>query len=66
MVSVHVKPRVNIPAIDRYRTFSRDVTALILVFQNNKTAAMLVFQTNPVVVELFSNVNAFFCPNEFV
>ena len=50
----------------RYRTFSRDATALILVFQNNKTAAMLVFQTNPVVVELFSNVNAFFCPNEFV
>ena len=40
--------------------------ALILVFQNNKTAAMLVFQTNPVGVEFFSNVNASFCPNEFV
>ena len=50
----------------RYRTFSHDVTALILVFQNIKTAAMLVFQTNPVGVELFSNVNAFFCSNEFV
>ena len=27
-----------------------DVTAAILVFQNNKTAGMLVFQTSPVGV----------------
>ena len=30
-----------------YRAFLHDVTAAILVFQNNETAAMLVFQTNP-------------------
>ena len=33
--------------------FSHDVTAAILVSQNNKTAAMLVSQTNPLGVELF-------------
>ena len=48
-----------------YRVFSYDVTAAILVSQNNETAAMLVSQTNPVGVELFSYVNAFFCPNKF-
>ena len=55
------------------RAFLRDVTAFILVFQNNETAAMLVmfllicffvdFQTSPARVELFSYVNAFFCSN---
>ena len=44
-----------------YRVFSHDVTAAILVFQNNKTPAMLVFQTIPVGVEFFSYANAFFC-----
>ena len=44
--------------------FSHDVTAAILVSQNNETAAMLVSQTNPVGVELFSYVNAFFCSNK--
>ena len=44
-----------------YRAFSHDVTAAILVFQNNKTTAMLVYQTNPVGVELFFYVNASFC-----
>ena len=44
------------------RVFSHDVTAAILVPQNNKTAAMLVFQTNPVGVELFSYAHAFFVP----
>ena len=39
---------------DRYRVFSHDVTAAILVSKNNKTAAMLVSQTNPLGVELFS------------
>ena len=45
--------------------FSHDVTAAILVSQNNETAAMLVSQTNPVGVELFSYANAFFCSNRF-
>ena len=48
-----------------YRVFSHDVTAAILVSQNNETAAMLVSQTSPVGVELFSYVNAFFCSNKF-
>ena len=48
-----------------YRAFSHDVTAATLVFQNNETAAMLLYQENPVGVELFSYVNAVFCPNKF-
>ena len=36
--------------------FSHDVTAAILVSQNNEMTAMLVSQTNPVGVELFSYV----------
>ena len=48
-----------------YRVFSLDVTAAMLVSQNNETAAMLVSQTNPVGVELFSYANAFFCSNKF-
>ena len=52
-------------SIYMYGAFSHDVTAAILVFQNNKTAAMLVFQTNPVGVEFFSYVNAFFCSHKF-
>ena len=39
-----------------YRALSHDVTAAIVMFQNNETAAMLVFQTNPLGVELFSYV----------
>ena len=46
-------------ALVNYRAFSHDVTAAILVLQNNKTAAMLVYQTSPVGIELFSYVNAF-------
>ena len=49
-----------------YRAFSDDVsTEAIFVFLNNEMGAMLVFQTSPVGVELFSNENAFFCPNTF-
>ena len=48
-----------------YRVFSHDVTAAILVSQNNETAAMLVSQISPVGVELFSYANAFFCSNKF-
>ena len=48
-----------------YRAFSHDVTAAILVFQNNEAAAMLVYQENAVGVELFSYVNNFFCSREW-
>ena len=48
-----------------YRVFSHDVTAAILVSQNNETAAMLVSQTNTVGVELFSYGKDFFCSNKF-
>ena len=48
-----------------YRVFLHDVTAAILVSQNNETAAMLVSQTNPLGVKLFSYANALFCSNKF-
>ena len=48
-----------------YRVFSHDVSAAILVSQNNETAAMLVSQTNPLGIELFSYANAFFCFSKF-
>ena len=48
-----------------YKVFSHDVTAAILVSQNNETAAMLVSQTSPVGVELLSYANAFSCSNKF-
>ena len=48
-----------------YSAFSHDVTAAILVFQNNETAAMLESQTNPVRVEHFSYANALFSFNKF-
>ena len=44
--------------------FSHDVTAAILVSQNNETVAMLVSQTSPLGVELFSYANAFFCSSK--
>ena len=47
------------------RVFSHDVTAAILVSQNNETAAMLVFQTNPLGVDFSSHANAFFWSNKF-
>ena len=47
------------------RAFSHDVTAAILVFQNNETAAMLMYQVDPVGLELFSDANAFFLSNKF-
>ena len=43
------------------RAFSHDVTAAILVFQENETAAMLVFQSTPLGVGFFSYANEFFC-----
>ena len=50
---------------NNYRVFSHDVTAAILVSQNNETAAMLVSQTSPRGVQLFSHANDFFCSNKF-
>ena len=41
-----------------------DVTAAILMSQNNETENMLVFQVNPVGFELFSYVT-FFCSHKF-
>ena len=55
----------SLSRLQNYRVFSHDVTAAILVSQNNETAAMLVSQTNPVGVEFFSYANAFFCSNKF-
>ena len=49
----------------KYRVFSHDVTAAILVSQNNGTAAMLVSHTSPVGVEFLSYSNPFFCSNKF-
>ena len=57
-------PLTWLAAMQIYRAFSHDVTAAILVSQNNETVAMLVSQTNPVGVELFSYANASFCSNE--
>ena len=51
--------------IETYRVFSHDVTAAILVSENNETEAMLVSQTNPLGVKLFSYANALFCFNKF-
>ena len=49
-----------------YRAFSHDVTAAILVFQNNETAGMLMYQTSPGGVEkLFSYLNTSFCFSNF-
>ena len=45
--------------------WSHNVTADILVFQNNETVATLVFQTNPVGVGLFYHVKNFFFSHKF-
>ena len=44
------------------RVFSHNVTAAILVSQNNETASMLVSQTGPVGVELFLMQTLSFVP----
>ena len=49
----------NMAVVMSCENFSHDITAAILVFQNNKTTALLVYPENPLVVELFS----FFCSN---
>ena len=71
MISFVLFPQASQPCMNFniselvYRVFSHDVTAAILVSQNNETAAMLVCQTNRLGVELFSYANAFFCSNKF-
>ena len=45
----------------RYRVFSSDVTAAMLVSINKGTAAMLRSQTNPPGIALYSYANVFFC-----
>ena len=65
---MHTKDKLyilNETFILEYGVFSHDVTAAILVFQNNGTAAMFVSQTSPVGVELLSYANAFFCSDKF-
>ena len=55
----------NFPKKDnlaRYRVFSHDVTAAILVSQNNETAAMFVSQTSPLGVEPFLMQTLSFVP----
>ena len=43
------------------RAFLHDVTAAMLVFQNEEMAAMMVYQTNPPGIELYFYANSFFC-----
>ena len=66
--SLHLKTTITV-RVGAYRkivieALSNDVTAAVLVFQNNETVAMLVYQDSPEEVELFSYVKAFFCPNK--
>ena len=56
---------IKCPITLSYRVFSHDVTAAILVSQNNEMVTMLVSQTNPVGVGLFSYAKTFFCSNKF-
>ena len=44
------------------RAYSHDITATILVFQNNDMAAILVLQTNPLGVGLFLSKKISFVP----
>ena len=43
------------------RAYSLDITAAMLVFQNNEMAAMLVYKDNSAGIELFPYVKTFFC-----
>ena len=44
-----------------YRSFSHDVTAAMLVYQNKGMVAILVHKANPLEIELYFYVNIFFC-----
>ena len=53
---------VSVPkTILRYRMFSFDVTAAMLVYLNKRMAAMMVCQTNPLEIELYFYANTFYC-----
>ena len=54
----------DIDATQVYKAFSHDVTAAILVSQNNETTAMLVSQNSILGVEGFFCVKTFFCCNK--
>ena len=58
-MAVKIKP-LRVYFVPLNWAYSDDVTAAILVFQNNETKAMLVYQDNPVGIELFSYVKTFF------
>ena len=61
-----IKEKVFKVPLSRWcKILEHDVTAAILVSQNNETSAMLVFQTNPVGLKLLSYVKAFFIPRHF-
>ena len=56
----------DIDATQVSKAFSRDVTAAILVSQDNETAATLVSQNSIVKVEGFFCVKTFFCFSKVV
>ena len=60
--SIARRPSKELGPVSEY---PHDVTAAILVFQNNETAPILLFQTNPVGDGLFSFVKKFFCSHKF-
>ena len=60
-----IRPNCEPTGLCTWYLNSHDVTAAILVSQNNERAAMLVFQTNPVGVELFFYAKAFSFSNKF-
>ena len=44
-----------------YRSFSHDVMAAMLVYQNKGMVAILVYKGNPLGIELYFYANTFFC-----
>ena len=56
----------DVDATQVYKAFSHDVTAAILVSQNNETLAMLVSRNSIVGVKAFFCVKTFFCSNKVV
>ena len=56
---------INLLKSSRYRVFSDDVTAVILVKTMKTMKRRPCWCPNPAGVELFSYANAFFCSNKF-
>ena len=46
--------------LDKYRSFSHDVTAAMLVYKKRGMAAILVYKANPLGIELYFYANTFF------